>query len=70
MVGPCRDNGSPWMWVEEDVGELRLMGQGVLEALMWQQDLVFSLRRGSNMGHQQGQGAWLGSEGARKGRGA
>ena len=34
MVGPCRDSGNPWMWVEENVGELRLTGQGVLEALM------------------------------------
>lgn len=35
-----------------------------------QQDSVLSLRRGSSMGHQQGQGARLGAQGPRKGRGA
>lgn len=55
-MGPCRDTTNPWMRVEKEFGEMRLMGQGVLEALMGrgQQDSVLSLRRGSSMGHQQG----------------
>lgn len=34
LAGLCRDTGNLWVYIEEDVGELSLIEQGVLEALM------------------------------------
>lgn len=68
LVGPCRDTGNLWVFIEEDVGELSLIKQGVLEALMGRGNKTWYWVWGQDLGYQQVKGVWLGAQGWRKGR--